>query len=84
MMYPSNFQKFLTFSMCSNQLVHQKSNKLPKTNKMMIHRQFFTSQFGNAVNIFDVGLLKVMRVMSEKHISNLFGLLKSDLCLYLL
>ena len=76
MMYPSNFQKFPTFSMCSNQLVHQKSNKQPKTNKMMIHRQFFTSQFGNAVNIFYVGLLKVIQVMSEKHRINFSGLIK--------
>ena len=33
-MYPSKWLKFLTFSMCSNQLVHQKSTNQPKTNKM--------------------------------------------------
>ena len=34
MMYPSNFWKFPTFSMCSNQCMHQKSTNQPKTNKM--------------------------------------------------
>ena len=34
MMFPSNFQKFPTFSICNNQLEHQKSTNQPKTNKM--------------------------------------------------
>ena len=33
MMQMSKFWIFLTFSMCSNQMVHQKSTNQPKTNK---------------------------------------------------
>ena len=34
-MYPSYFQKSMTFSVCSNPLVHQKLINQPKSNKIM-------------------------------------------------
>ena len=33
MMYLCNFCKIFTFTMCSNQLIHQSSTHQPKTNK---------------------------------------------------
>ena len=53
MKYPSNFQNFMTLSMCSNHLVHQKSINQPKTNKMAATggqiKQFFNANTENAI-----------------------------------
>ena len=63
MMYPSNFWKFMTFSMCSNQLLHQKSTNQPTNQKQTkwrqpghqikltidMYRQFFNANTGNTI-----------------------------------
>ena len=78
-MYLSDFWKFLTFSIRSNQLVHQKSTNQPKTNKTENKQtenwqriQDFQCKYWKCNKIF------LMQRVEGTH--NVFGLRLTDLC----
>ena len=68
-MYPSNFQKCSTFSMCSNQLVINQltKNKQNYASNGQLKLTIFQREYWKWNKNFGCGGLKVERVVAEKH-----------------